>query len=248
MSRKIIAVVFLFAIVIVSAVPTPAAAFQAYTAWTGSGPGTINFSNVAGPDQTFTYSYSPSFSGTWDFHSTADRTGSVQLDYDYTGFHSWFQVTVFLRAYVTHLGVTTYYPLVSAGPVNCCSSPSNGFSYTDSVTLNVQQGDKYGFVFGGTHFDGTMLLNGTLTVKSSGVVVYQPEIKYTMWLLTRNDGTACLLKSATHPSVNAQNAFCFPEETGRTWVADNVACSGPVDENDFWSCAAEYGQWLGLNK
>ena len=45
-----------------------------------------------------------------------------------------------------------------------------------------------------------------------------------------------------------QKAFCFPDETGNSWVADNVACFGGVDENDFWSCAARYGQWLGLKK
>ncbi|MCW2976635.1 MAG: hypothetical protein JWM06_1916, partial [Actinomycetia bacterium] len=104
------------------------------------------------------------FSGSWSFSTTSNFSGSISLPYTYSGFHSFFQVRVNLSAFVTHLFVTTTYPLVSAGPVNCCEYPSGGFNYTGTTTLNVADGDTYGFTMSGSHFDGTYALQGSLTV------------------------------------------------------------------------------------
>jgi hypothetical protein len=86
------------------------------------------------------------------------------LKYEYRGYHGYYQVRVFLNAFVTHGSVTTTTPLVSAGPVNCCTSPSGGFDYKNSVTLNVEPGDTYGFRFGGSNYDSDDVLTGTVTV------------------------------------------------------------------------------------
>lgn len=248
MTRKILTLVFVLGLLFGSLGVQPAEALTTFTAWTGSGPGAVTFTNTAGSHHQFDYNLNPAgySTVTWNYHTTANTDGMVTLAYDYSGLHAWFFVTAFLKAYVTRDGLTSYYPLINAGPAVCCTTPSDGFSYSGSIDLYVKAGDEYGFEFGGGNLDVNNFLQGTLVVDTSGL--YQPEYQYTMWLLTRNDGTACLLKSATHPSVNAQNAFCFPEETGRTWVADNVACFGGVDENDFWSCAEEYGIWQGLGK
>jgi hypothetical protein len=103
---------------------------------------------------------------TWNFSTTAASTGVRNLKYDYTGFHAYFQVRAFLDGFVTHNGVTTYTPLVNAGPTNCCSSPSGGFTYNGDVALNVQTGDTYGFTFGGSNSDSNNDLQGTLTISA----------------------------------------------------------------------------------
>jgi hypothetical protein len=88
----------------------------------------------------------------------------VTLDWTYRGFNAWFAVTAGLNAFVTHLGTTITTPLVNAGPVNCCSSPSGGFSYSGSTALTVAVGDSYGFQMSGSNGDSDSVLNGTLTV------------------------------------------------------------------------------------
>jgi hypothetical protein len=103
----------------------------------------------------------------WDFHTTAEAGGSETLPYCWRGFHAYFAVTAQLNAYVTHLGVTTFTPLVNEGPVGCCDPPSAGFHYTGTVTLNVQTGDTYGFQFGGRNHDTERILLGTFSVFST---------------------------------------------------------------------------------
>lgn len=133
--------------------------------WVGSGPGSVNVvsDGTTAPAQ-MTYRLDPAgFSTqTWSFSTTAGSTGTKELAYSYSGFHAWFEVTAFLRAFVTHEGVTTYTPLVSAGPADCCSAPSGGFSYAGHVALSVQSGDTYGFEFGGANGDSNNVLEGTL--------------------------------------------------------------------------------------
>lgn len=142
-------------------VAAPMAA-QADSAWTGSGPGTIS---VSGMQMSYSLNGPAVWSTqTWTFDTTASTTGTRTLNYDYSGFHAFFEVRAFLNAFVTHNSVTTYTSLVNAGPANCCSTPSNGFHYTGSVTLNVQGGDTYGFTMGGSNYDSTSVLSGTLTL------------------------------------------------------------------------------------
>ena len=170
MMRKLLAVTFVITMFLMSVGLNQAHAAQ--TTWTGSGSGAITFTDGIANSPNFDYSLNPAgFSlVTWNYHTTADITGVVNLDYSYSGYHAFFAVTVLLRAYVTHNGVTTYYPLVSDGPVNCCTAPSGGFSYTGSQALNVKAGDEYGFEFGGSNGDSDNRLIGTLAVTSSGVV------------------------------------------------------------------------------
>lgn len=140
----------------------------AATPWSGSGTGTTNVvSDGTSSAPEFTYSYSNpchcGASGSWTFSTTSDVSGSVDLAWSYTGFNAYYAVTVGLSAFVTHLGVTTTTPLVSAGPTNCCSSPSSGFSYSGATTLAVAVGDTYGFTMRGSNDDSNSQLNGTLT-------------------------------------------------------------------------------------
>jgi len=135
--------------------------------WKGSGPATVTINNdgTAAPAQ-MTYSLRSQAvhsTQTWSF-STTRGDGPRTLKYDYRGFHAFFRVRAFLNALVTHNNVTTTTPLVSTGPVNCCTSPSGGFHYMGSVSLDVEPGDTYGFQLGGTNFDRDDILTGTVTV------------------------------------------------------------------------------------
>jgi hypothetical protein len=89
----------------------------------------------------------------------APAAGDYRFDWDYSGFHAFFQVTAFLSAFDP--GGTT--PIYSAGPVNCCASPSNGFNESGTYTfLGLSAGDTFGFTMGGSNFDSDNRLIGTL--------------------------------------------------------------------------------------
>ena len=144
-----------------------AAAGAAATPWSGSGTGTTSVvSNGTAGVAQFTYSDSEfcCASGSWTFSTVSNSSGSIPLDWSYSGYHAFFQVTVSLSAFVTHLGVTTTFPLVDDGPADCCTPPSGGFSYTGTTTLPVLAGDTYGFLMSGTNGDSDGRLIGTLTV------------------------------------------------------------------------------------
>ncbi|HEY6569171.1 MAG TPA: DUF642 domain-containing protein, partial [Candidatus Limnocylindrales bacterium] len=105
------------------------------------------------------------------FATTADAKESVRLDWKFTGFHAFAGVEVGLEANVISvLGEDTNIPLVADGPVSCCTPPSGGFTYSDTVHLDVEPGDTFGFTITGSNGDATSILEGTLTVATSVVV------------------------------------------------------------------------------
>lgn len=97
---------------------------------------------------------------TWIFETIALETETVTLDYLWTGFHAFFQVTTDLQAF-NGTGVTT---LVNEGPINCCVSPSNGFNYNGNVTFNLVEGEAYGFILKGDNRDRDNRLIGAFNV------------------------------------------------------------------------------------
>ena len=127
-------------------------------AWTMAGPGTISSTQV-GNVSTLTYNINPAgFSTqTWTASAIADTSGDYLFNWAYNGFHAFFQVTAFLNA-----GATS---LVNTGPNNCCSTPSGGFAYNGFYTFsNVNVGNTMAFTFGGSNFDSTNILIGSLTL------------------------------------------------------------------------------------
>lgn len=132
--------------------------------WAASGPGTVTLisdGTTGNPSMSYYLSgwavYSPQ---TWQFSTTASQAMTVTLPFHYTGFHAWYAVEVWVRAFVGG----TEYPLISQGPINCCTPPSGGFDLTGSVTLTVAQGESFGFRFGGRNYDSDARLLGTFTV------------------------------------------------------------------------------------
>jgi hypothetical protein len=185
MSRRLFPRLALAALVVAVAgvvVHVPAAASRPLDhPWTGSGTGTTTVvSDGTTPPAVFSYD-AIGFDGSWNFSTVASTTGTVNLAWNYTGFHSFFDVTVGLDAYVTHGATTTTTPLVDAGPEDCCTPPSGGFNYSGTVSLPVQAGDTYGFAMRGSNFDEIMTLQGTLTVDDAPLPTTKRQCKKGGW-------------------------------------------------------------------
>ena len=136
--------------------------------FTGTGPGSASAS-PAGTGFALTYSDSGSqvWSGeSWTFSAIATQSGPVTLTYNDKGFYAFFNVTHSLTAF----DGTSSQTLVSAGPANCCSTPSNGFDYSGQVTLDRTAGQAYGFIVAGRNDDSDSVLGGTLTVAPAAPV------------------------------------------------------------------------------
>ena len=136
--------------------------------WVGSGTGTttvIDDGTDGSPEFSYDHEVECCATGTWEFSTEASEAGTIDLDWTYSGYHAWFQVTTGLTAFVRTEGGDANTPLVSAGPTNCCDGPpSGGFSYSGSTQLTVQAGDVYGFKMSGSNGNSDGRLNGNLKI------------------------------------------------------------------------------------
>jgi len=108
----------------------------------------------------------------WTVSNTPSQDGTVTVNWEYSGFYAYFEVSTFLNAFANGGSTTT---LINAGPADCCSTPSNGFDYTGTTTLNVYAGQPWGFTFGGSNGDSNMILNGALTITDATPSNVTPE-------------------------------------------------------------------------
>jgi YDG domain/Putative Ig domain/Kelch motif/Galactose oxidase, central domain len=138
---------------------------QNWTASANNG-GTTTITPPSGPSTSGQFAYSINLGGggvparTWTFQNTAAASGTVSFNWQYTGFHAYFEVTALLQVFDASNVVTLY----NVGPTDCCTSPSGGFSVSGTATINVNQGDAFGWIVGGSNFDSNSVLNGTLTI------------------------------------------------------------------------------------
>jgi hypothetical protein len=100
---------------------------------------------------------------TWSLLTTATADDQITINWDYSGYHSFFEVSAFLNSLVGSNTTT----LVSEGPEDCCTSPSGGFHYTGTTTISVSAGQLYGFSMGGSNKDRDQILSGTLSLSAS---------------------------------------------------------------------------------
>jgi hypothetical protein len=131
--------------------------------WTGGGSGTTSVvANGTTADPRLDYSVN-AYSGAWTFSAVAVTARAVPVEYDSTGFYSFYQVKTKLERFISRGGVDVLAEtLVAEGPVDCCSAPSGGFAYHGRITFNVQAGDVYGFRVSGSNFTGSPVMNGSL--------------------------------------------------------------------------------------
>ncbi|MFC4930893.1 PEP-CTERM sorting domain-containing protein [Massilia sp. GCM10023247] len=141
--------------------------------WTLAGPGTVSTEHS---DDTVKLNYN--LSGwevyspqTWTASAVADKAGEYSVLWNYSGFHAYFNVTARLAA--DSPSGTDW--LVNAGPANCCSTPSGGFTYTGAYTFtNVQAGDLLRFHFGGSNSDSDARMFGSLLLTQQQNDVPEP--------------------------------------------------------------------------
>jgi hypothetical protein len=146
------------------ALASPAAAAPGDPVWTAAGAGTVQtVSDGTASAAQMTYDVEGSFTGSWTFTATATSAGTVSVPYSWLGLHAWFEVTTRLDTIVN--GNVTH-TLVNDGPVDCCTSPSNGFDYGGVATFDVQEGDTYGFRLSGSNEDLNDFLRGTFTLST----------------------------------------------------------------------------------
>ncbi len=132
--------------------------------WTATGPGTTSITPSSGAttSATFSYNLDPGFSGQWTFAVTAAQNGTASFDWNYSGFHSFYQVKVGLIVFATGPSGQITHTLVAAGPVNCCDAPSAGFNYNGTASIEVHAGYAFGIIASGSHFDGTEVVRGAI--------------------------------------------------------------------------------------
>lgn len=166
--------------------------------WTISGPGITNAQQLAVNEWQLDYSLDPAdfSSQTWTVQGIAPADGDYIFDWNYSGFHSFFKVTAFLN---------TFNPsnsLYSAGPNNCCTPPSGGFNESGRFTFsNISTGATFGFTMGGSNFDESNILQGTLTLNQVTV----PEPTSTLSLLALGTlGAASTLKRKLKSSKSSE--------------------------------------------
>ncbi|MEZ5936289.1 MAG: PEP-CTERM sorting domain-containing protein [Alphaproteobacteria bacterium] len=141
--------------------PTQANAVPLVT-WTISGPGITSSTPISPYETDLSYDLNPAgfATQTWQVRATAPAAGDYEFDWDYSGFHAFFQVTAFLTAIDPNLGALS---LINAGPANCCTSPSNGFAFAgNQVFSGLAAGQSFGFDLGGSNFDSNNVLRGNL--------------------------------------------------------------------------------------
>ncbi|WP_329651865.1 hypothetical protein [Nocardioides sp.] len=146
------------------ALARPAEAAPGDPVWTAAGDGTVHtVSDGTASAAQMTYEDDGTFSGSWTFTATATSTGTVTVPYSWQGLHAWFEVTARLDTVVNGSVTGT---LVNDGPVDCCTSPSNGFLYGGVATFQVHAGDTYGFRLSGSNDDFNDFLRGTFTLST----------------------------------------------------------------------------------
>lgn len=87
--------------------------------------------------------------------ATAAESGTISFDYDYAGFHAFFQARAQFQVLVNGSVVLN---LVDN------QSVSSTFNFSGSASFAVQQGDTFAFRVGGRHSDSNGNLNGSLTL------------------------------------------------------------------------------------
>jgi hypothetical protein len=147
----------------------PAVAGPVDAGWVASGPGASTTSDGSNAAAAMSYNADGSGSASWTFTTTSSAASAdgtpIKVPWTWQGLHAWFEVTTKLEMVVDGNAVQT---LVNQGPVDCCTSPSNGFIYggVASFIVPVGAGHTYGFRLSGSNQDFNNFLRGTFTLST----------------------------------------------------------------------------------
>jgi hypothetical protein len=70
---------------------------------------------------------------------------------------------------------------------------------------------------------------------------------YKLWLLWKDDGSLCFIRSTKAPGVEAQKRVCYPGDKRYPdgWKATKAVCAGTYYSNGKWDCDDVVKQYLG---
>lgn len=100
--------------------------------WQSAGPGTKTITPASGPTPDITFHYEINYGGggapltTWTFSNSAAESGMVTFNWNYSGFHAFFQTQAFLRVFADGPSGTTTIDLVPLQGGALVDSPSMG--------------------------------------------------------------------------------------------------------------------------
>jgi hypothetical protein len=92
------------------------------------------------------------------FHTEAAASGTVTIEWEYTGYHAFYQTRAHLEFHAARSGEDDVKVSEVSGPAG------GGFSFSGSTSFEVEEGEDFGFTLGGGHFDRDGRLRGTLTI------------------------------------------------------------------------------------
>jgi hypothetical protein len=135
---------------------------------TGITGGSTSITPMTGPSVTADFGYDVDLGNpgpgvtfrTAEFKTRAAGTGTVSFDWDYNGIHAWFLAEAVFQLFADSPGGRQ---VIDVQPL---TSTSGNFSFFGSASIQVEQGFDFGFIIGGSNFDSTSMLRGTLTISS----------------------------------------------------------------------------------
>lgn len=165
-------VTFVLSFILATIIPVVAAGFGGpyeMQNWSSSGilDGTTSISPSTGPATSAEFAYDvtvyPFVSERYAIFSIiAASSGYLSFDWDYTFLHSWFDVYADFYVYALGPSGTTWIHLV-----DFWNWGYTGWqTFTGSCTIWVEEGYEFGFKVGGSNFDYSGILDGTLTISN----------------------------------------------------------------------------------
>lgn len=129
------------------------------------GPLDVDINPAAGPSDYIQFSYQAPSPYNYTarrarFSAMATSTGTVSFDWEYYFFHSWYNVYADLWLYAdgpsgrTEQHLVDFYNLEYTGPK----------TFTGSASIDVTEGYEFGLEVGGSNFDYSQILEGTVTL------------------------------------------------------------------------------------
>ncbi|MGA8257925.1 MAG: hypothetical protein WB767_15255 [Nocardioides sp.] len=170
-------------------------------------------------------------SGLWLFHAQAPTSGPLSIPWTWTGDHGRSQVKS--RLTVGLLRGNDFQQiavLINDGPKSCCSPGTTGFRYSGTTSLDLEQGDRYGFLLTGSHSESNGPLAGTFklveTANATGPTITVPA--ETVTATAGNAGTANVsyTATATDPVDGPVTPTCTPASGSPFPIGDTaVTCT-----------------------
>ncbi len=118
---------------------------------------------------------------TTTFSVPAGTTGTVTFDYDYNGFHSFFLANVYLEVFAETSNGRNSVVLVN-------QEDGGGFSYSGTVSIDVEKGMPFGIIVGGGNLDSNSVINGQVDIRNFRPALgFDNELRLENW---NNSGIA----------------------------------------------------------